>query len=363
MNDTKQRMINFLLENANTSIKKRIKSEILYNLTPFESALYQEQIMQEPNILQVIKCQKENGWIGRWCHGADKEDGLFGCQETGTKYLAEKAVDKDTPVLKNAMNAYITVPLSDECYRTGGKIFDEFKVTGHGMNLIRCACIARAGYDDVIDIKPQIQLSLDSFKRVLEVDSVFDVSRPIRKGKQRVFNENEKWPCRYHLDILAHTNSWKSMENIKIIADSITKMMKTDRPELINLIPSSWVGHALGSFGAFPSQGLSVKTTCLLPTPISIPYRDRPEVYQMEYIEWFARCGIVQHIPALRQIVDDIIGSVDDEGVCRAPTLELEGWGPYCGSQLEVDWKSEIRKSCDITFRALLIEHYASMRV
>lgn len=167
------------------------------------------------------------------------------------------------------MEAFASIPLDDWCYNTKGKIIDEFKVTGHGHNLIRCACIARAGYDDVIDISPQIQLSLDCFRRVLEVDSVLDITHPIRGGKQLVFNDNEKWPCRYHLDILAHTNSWKNEQNIKMVADAITKLMKTDRPELVKLVPSSWVGYPLGSLGAFPAQGLTVKVTCLLPSPFT----------------------------------------------------------------------------------------------
>ena len=234
-------------------------------------------------------------------------------------------------------------------------------MTGHGHNLIRCAYIARAGYDDVIDISPQIQLSLDCFKRVLEVDSVLDISHLIRNGKQLVFNENERWPCRYHLDILAHTNSWKNEKNIKMVADSISKMMKTDRQELVNLVPASWIGHALGPLGGFPSQGLTVKVTCLLPSPINTHYRDKPEVYQIEYIEWFARCGIVQYIPVLLDAVKDIINCVDNEGICHAPVLEVKGWGPYCGSQLEIDWKTKIRKACDITFRALLIAYYSNI--
>jgi len=350
----KQKMIDFLIENANPSIKRRVKSEILHNLIADEAALYQEQIMQEETIQRIISCQQENGWIGKSLHGG------LDTQEGATKYLAEKAVDKETPVFKWAMEAFASIPLDDWCYDTKGKIIDEFKVTGHGHNLIRCACIARAGYDDVIDISPQIQLSLDCFRRVLEVDSVLDITHPIRGGKQLVFNDNEKWPCRYHLDILAHTNSWKNEQNIKMVADAITKLMKTDRPELVNLVPSSWVGYPLGSLGAFPAQGLTVKVTCLLPSPMSIPYRGRPEVYQMEYIEWFARCGVVKHIPALREVVDDIMRAVDDEGICHAPTLELKEWGPYCGFRLETDWRSRTRKACDITFRALLILHYAN---
>ena len=42
MNDIKQKMIDFLLANANPSIKSRIKSEILNRLSKEESDLYQK---------------------------------------------------------------------------------------------------------------------------------------------------------------------------------------------------------------------------------------------------------------------------------------------------------------------------------
>ncbi|MCL2160139.1 MAG: hypothetical protein FWH48_12090, partial [Oscillospiraceae bacterium] len=171
------------------------------------------------------------------------------------------------------------------------------------------------------------------------------------------------WPVRYHLDILAHTASWKNEENKKMIANSVKKLMKTDRPELVNLLPASWVGRPLGPLGGFPAQGLSVKATCLLPSPMNINAGGKPEVYQMEYIEWFARCGIIKYVPALREAVEDIRSTIDDQGICRAPILETKGWGPYCGSQLEIDWKSKTRKACDVTFRALLILHYSDFFV
>ena len=254
-------MIKFLLENANPSIKRRVKGEILNSLTPEETAQYQEQILKEPNIKTALACQLENGWFGHGFHGTNKNARQFENQETCTKYLGEKAIDKDTPFLKRSMDAFVTVPLDDPCYRTKGKFQYEFKYPANGVNLIRCACIARAGYSDMIDIKPQIQLSLDSFKRVLEVNSILDVSRSIKSNKYRVFNYYEKWPCRYHLDILAHTDSWKSEKNIRIIADSIKKLMKTNRPELVGLTAVSWVGHVLGTLGCFPSQGLNLKSS------------------------------------------------------------------------------------------------------
>ena len=126
MKSKKQKMIDFLLKNANPSIKRRVKSEILHNLIADEAALYQEQIMQEETIQRIISCQQENGWIGKSLHGG------LDTQEGATKYLAEKAVDKETPVFKWAMEAFASIPLDDWCYDTKGKIIDEFKVTGHG---------------------------------------------------------------------------------------------------------------------------------------------------------------------------------------------------------------------------------------
>lgn len=364
--------INFLFAHANPSIKLRVKKEILGNITPQEEAELRAQIVEEPIYKLIASCQKENGWLGNGFHGPNRNAGPYENQEVGTKYLAEKAVGKEDPVLKGAMDAFVTTQLTDPCYGTKGRYFDEFRYAASGQNLIRCACIARAGYDDVIDIKPQIQLSLDSFRRVLEVDSIFDISRP-RKGRPcksnpsgitYIFHDHEKWPCRYHLDILAHTESWKTEENIKMLADSIAKMMKTDRPELIGKGADSWVGYKLGTLGCFPSQGLTIKQACLLPSPVSIEYRDRPEIYNLEYMEWFSRCGVVPYIPALKEAVNEIAGSIDKSGICSIPVLEgaLKGIGTYGGQQLETDWKTPTKKSCDITFRALLILYYSQNR-
>jgi len=364
--------IDFLLRNAGPSIRYRVKKQILGEISPEEETELQAQIMAEPISILIANCQKENGWLGNGFHGPNKNAGPYENQEVGTKYLAEKGVCKDNPVLQRAMEAFVTTELTDLCYRTKGKYFDEFRYAANGQNIIRCACIARAGYDDIIDIQPQIQLSLDSFRRVLEVDSILDITRP-RKGKpcrsnpsgiNYVFNDNERWPCRYHLDILAHTESWKNEENTKMLADSITKMMKSDRPELIGRGANSWVGYQLGTLGCFPSQGLTIKQTCLLPSPVSIEYRGRAELYNLEYIEWFARCGVVPYIPVLQEAVEEISHSIDENGFCNIPVLEdaLRGIGTYGGQQLEENWKTHTRKICDITFRALLILYYADIK-
>jgi len=357
----KDKMIEFLLEHANPSIKRRVKNEILHNLTLQEAAAYQEQILVEPIVQNIISIQKKNGWIG---------DSMFDgstmyTQEYSTKYLAEKAVGKDASVLKRAMGAFVDTPLTELCYGEGGKPLDELKYPGMGANLHRAACIARAGFDDVIDITPQIQLSLDSFKRVLEIESIFEILHPMKKrGKvKQVFNDYEKWPCRNHLDILAHTKSWRNEENISMIAESVNEMMITDNPDLVGFTPDTQVG-CLG--GIFPAQGLTVMGSGIYPSPIMCePGRDGKDYngyYHFELIGWFARCGIVPFVPALHKIAEEIAASVDDEGVCRLPRVAedvFKNWCKFGGLQLEVNWKSKIRKACDITFRALMILHYS----
>ena len=163
----KQKMIDFLLENANPSIKLRVKKEILKNLTKEEETQLQDQILKEKIIRLIEEKQLANGWIGLGFHGSSKDAGQYDNQEVGTKYMGEKGL-KGTGLLDRAMDAYVTTELTDTCYGTKGQYWSEFEVPAQGQNIVRCACIARAHYDDVIDISPQIKLSLESFQRVTE---------------------------------------------------------------------------------------------------------------------------------------------------------------------------------------------------
>ena len=350
MANIKQRMADFLLENANPSIKYRVKSEVLHEaVSASERDRLQTEIMDEPIIKLIVACQKENGWLGNGFHGPNKNAGNFENQEVGTKYLGEKLVCRDAPVLRRAMEAYATVPLTDLCYRTKGKYYDEFRYAANGQNNIRCACIARAGYDGVIDIKPQIGLALDSFRRVLEVDSALDITRVKRVGgrEKRVFNDYEKWPCYYHFDILAHTDSWKTDENVKTLAESFRKLMRTDRPDK-QVGGDSWVGYVLGTTGCI-REGYQL-------------FCERDGVHRtyVDRTEWLCRCGLAPYLPALRDEIERIAAAVGDDGVCCADVAEeqLKGFSTYGGQQLEIDWKAPTRRACDITFRALLILHY-----
>jgi len=359
----KQKMIDFLLENANPSIKKRVMSEILSNLTAEKSAHYQAQIMSEATIQGIIAAQHSDGWIGE----SYNNGGIYKAHGCAIQHLTEKAIDKNAPVLAKAMEALATTPISDARYGRGVD-YDEFKYPGMGAKLDNSAYIAAAGYDDVYDISSHIQLSFDSVKRVTEVGSVFDILHTKKKNGQThyVFNDYEKWPCTVHFQILSKIQSWRSKENIKIVAQAINEMMRTDDPALVSFIPGSQVG-CFG--GGFPAQGMTVKGSGLYPSPILCPIgkdgRDYNGVYHFTHIETFARCGIIPQVPKLQAVVTEIANSIDSDGVCRLKNVceRLFRTGKYYGMQLETDWRTKIRKACDITFRALLILHYSEYAI
>lgn len=106
------KMIDFLLENANPTIKLRVKKEILKNLDKQEEMRLQEQVLKEKIIRFIESKQLPNGWIGLGFHGSSKDAGQYDNQEVGTKYLGETGL-KGTGLLDRAMDAYVTTELTE----------------------------------------------------------------------------------------------------------------------------------------------------------------------------------------------------------------------------------------------------------
>lgn len=153
-----------------------------------------------------------------------------------------------------------------------------------------------------------------------------------------------------YLDIFAHTQSWKNEDNIKMLANSVKKLMRTDRP-VMQIGADSWVGYVLGTIGCL-KEGYELGYE-----------KDGLHYTYLDRVEWLCRCGIAPYVEELSREVEILRSSINSEGVSEALVDEnqLKGLSTYSGQQLEVDWKSPIRRLCDITFRVLLILYYADM--
>ena len=82
----------------------------------------------------------------------------------------------------------------------------------------------------------------------------------------------------------------------------------------------------------------------------------------LDRVEWLCRCGTAPYLPALQAEVERLSDAINTEGICEADVDEnqLRGFSTYGGQQLEIDWKSPIRRACDVTFRAALCLHYGA---
>ena len=352
--DLLDRISEFLVQHANPSIVYHVKNDILKNITDDEKRDLQDRILQEKIIQSIITCQKENGWLGNGFHGSNKNAGPYENQEVGVKYLGEKLVYKDTPVLKNAIEAFKMI--SPKLFGEGDTDCNRYAAAG--SDIIKAACVARAGYEDAFDITKEITTALESFRRVTEIKSVTDIVKIRKRPPERlnpegiayVFNDYEKWPCWYHLDILAHTNSWRNSENRAMLADSFNKLLKDTG---LHYSPAYCVdiGHLVGCCGAF-REGMK----------LGIETGGEYYVF-LDLVEYMCRCGLYSLVPPLKKEVDIIYDSIDEQGICRANYVEkaLKGMGCYGGGQLEVDWRSRTRKLCDVTYRGLLILYHSGL--
>ena len=116
MNQKFQKAIDFLLGNANPSIKLRVKKEILGSITAEEEATLKSQILQEKIICFMAEKQQENGWIGLGFHGSNKNAGQYDNQETATKYMGEKGL-KNTSILESVITVCLQSCATRTCSR------------------------------------------------------------------------------------------------------------------------------------------------------------------------------------------------------------------------------------------------------
>lgn len=149
MKDKKEKIINYLIDNADPSILLRIKKEVLNDLSKKEENDFLNKIVNQKNIQTVIQSQKPDGWFGNSFHGQSPTagSGMYDNMEVGLRYLAEK-----------------------------------------GLYLARSSIIIRAGYEhnlvknDFIDLKYDIDFSFNTFSNVLNYISLDDVVDTNRKN-------------------------------------------------------------------------------------------------------------------------------------------------------------------------------------
>ena len=129
--------VQFLLDHACPSIVYRTRKEILGEPRNTPSMLeLQKKVQNDPEVKRVLALQKEDGWLGGHFHGADGPEG-------GIRYLFEKGVEPDHPVIQRALEAIELRGNDFEGLGRIGTILDDYHIGGYQM--IRRVCLLMLG--------------------------------------------------------------------------------------------------------------------------------------------------------------------------------------------------------------------------
>lgn len=352
----KQKIIEFLIDNADPSIVLRVKREVVGCLSKAEEAVLLEKIMLQQNVQTVIRAQKPDGWIGNNFHGQSAKHGagMFDNMEVGLRYLAEKGLPPENEHIAKAVNSFLLKEPFDAAYGGSGdppKPPDtDYTYTACGLYLARSSLIIRAGYeyllpeDIFIDIKHDVDFSLKSFAGVLSCGSADDAVD--RSRRKLCFLPGVLWPCLYHLRMLAFSQIWRSEQNTALLADSVNRLFSFRHTDdvVYTYVKGQYVGPC---FAFIHSQWRNLGL-------------DDEETLPLDIMELFSRCGILGRVQPLCDRYERMLSAVDDSLNINLPVNKnaSRNWNPYFGFALEEDWRTKKKQKCDLLFRVLLIMHY-----
>lgn len=350
----KNKIIEYLLCNADPSIVLRVKREVLQSCTESEEERLMGKITEQKIVRTILQAQKEDGWIGNSFHGASPKNGagMYDNMEVGLRYLLEKGFRTDSLCIRKAVDSIVKREQFDSAYgcKAPALPHDDYSLTAWGLYLSRSALLIRAGYEtrlpvhDFIDLKHDIDYSLECFNHVLNYNDIYEVIDTNRK--KLTFKQNMKWPCIYDLRILAHSNSWKTQSNQKKLAESLNKLFEINT--LNEMVYSYNKGQYVGPCFALIGQQMDILQL-------------NSEGFSLDCLELFSRCGIVNDVSIIKAKYDALLATVhSDLSFDFAVDKKKEfGWSPYFGYALSESWRDNRNVRCDVLFRILLIMHYA----
>ncbi|MBP3293258.1 MAG: hypothetical protein J6N32_05855, partial [Clostridia bacterium] len=208
-------------------------------------------------------------------------------------------------------------------------------------------------------VLPFQEISLNAFERMKDISSLEEITR-FNPNLKRKYNypyiePDDYLPCQYHLETLAHTNAWRTPENIRMLTDAINHLnvVMRDDNEVAVKIGSQFVGP--GWAYARPFHPFSPEIT---------PNRTR-----LKELTHLAMLGCGERLSVLRETADAILENLSaNDGVLtmrfesayqrRAYTENFKYSTPYAEIGLEADYRRPEALRCNLTFWAVQFLHY-----
>lgn len=358
-----EKSIDFLLENAGAVIQYRLRKEILQNLSQTEEENLLEQIYQTPSFKLVQSYVKPNGYIGSGMHSWDNWRGIklhetpLQDGENAARLLSYYAIPKTHPIVAN----FVAAMRDEETMRAEfsyitpevARFNDRFLGLNSGFSLMVLIYTMQAmlGYGDDPEIDGFREISFEAFKRVLSLNSLSDITKT-RQGNAKYcypyIEEDTYCPSIHHLSVLAYTSSWRTTENIQMMADALN--------------------HRNAVMPDNNDMYVKIRNNCysvgLLHRPFR-PYRQDviDSILYRRVLTEIAMLGVGERVDIIRESAVNLQEAISTDGILRM-RFDLphnKRYSPknidyptfYSDVRLEPDYKRKYGIECDLTFWAV----------
>ena len=358
--------IEFLLEHAGPVIQYRLRKEILKELSAEDEERQLSEIYELPDYQLVKSYVKPNGYIGNGMHSlsnwrgqALKETPLQD-GEHAARLLSYYWIPKNSPMVAD----FVKAMRSEEILRgefsyippERTRFENRFAGLNSGNSLMALINTMQAmlGYgDDYEDVREFQQICLKGFRRVLEIGSLDEITK-YNAGAKRKYNypyieSDEYFPDSYTLAMLAYTDSWRSQENVSMMADALNHINEIMKPD--NEMHVRIGGRYYAPCFAL-TRPLRAFRTDLIDT---ILYR--------RVLSEIAMLGVGERVGVIKESVQHVCEAIDQDGILRMDFTvphnkryspkNIRYAGPYTDVRLESDYHDKNALLCDLTFWAV----------
>ena len=362
--------VEYLLKHAGPVIRYRLKKEILNDISEKEEELLLSEIRLLPHYRLVESYRKTNGYIGSGMHSWDNwrqktlhetplQDG-----ENAARLLSYYRIPKNSEIVSGFVSAMRSEKTLEEefSYIPPEKV--RFENRFNGLNNGNClisilyAMQAMLGFgDDYEDTVAYQAVCLKGFSRILEISSVDDITHHRKNAKMRYhypyIESDEFLPDIYTLSMLAYTKSWRSRENIAMIADSLNRINRIMKP-------GTDIHVKIGNRYYAPCFAFVRPLRAFRPDIIDI-------INYRKILTEIAMTGVGEQADLLKESKENILSAVDENGILRMnfslphnkrySPKKIEYPSAYTDVRLEADYTNKEAVFLDLTFWAVELIH------
>lgn len=358
--------IEYLLENAGPVIQYRLRREILQDLTAAEEERLLKQIYELPPFALLQSYVKPDGYIGSGMHSWDNWRGQVLHEtplqdgESAARLLSYYRIPKGHPTVAG----FVAAMRDEETLRREFSYIPpeipRYENRFVGLNNGNCLMAlvytmqAMLGYgDDYEDLKEFQQICLKGFARIAQASSLEELTKydahARRKYNYPYIEAEDYFPDAYTLAMLAYTKSWRTEENVHMLADALNHINAIMRPE------NNMHVRICGKYMA-PCFALVRPVRAFHPDLIdTITYR--------RTLSEIAMLGVGAEADVIRESAANVEEAIDQNGILqmnfdkphnkRYSPKYIEYPSPYGDVRLEADYKREQALPCDLTFWAV----------